>query len=112
MLIDKVESLKEKAKLDAEKLRQLNTRIKFLEHAAKAESTKQTRKNEARQKILAGAFVLDAMSKNEPIRLMLEKKLDDYLVRDVDRKVFGLPVTATTEKVKTPNFDDVLNSVL
>lgn len=116
MANDKVAGLKEKAQLDTAKLKQLNTRIRDLEHQQKTATAKELRKTDARQKILAGACAMDTMMKRDDFRELFQPLLDEYLVRTVDRKVFGLPpialVKAENGEVKAAVFEDVFQSVM
>lgn len=76
---DKLQKLKEQQE-------QLNAKIKRIEQKEK----EQQRKIETRKKILVGAMVLDAMSKNEEYSQKVMEKLDQYLTSRRDRKLFDL----------------------
>ena len=56
------------------------------------ESTEQ-RKRDTRRKILAGAWILHSIDQDtdDRLRLMLMQGLDEFLERDNDRELFGLP---------------------
>jgi len=49
------------------------------------------RKEETRRKILVGSFYLENSRKNSEDYNKLVERMDKYLTRDHDRKVFGLP---------------------
>lgn len=63
----------------------LNARIKL---AQNRESLKE-KKNDTRRKILVGAYYLEQANKNNSYDEII-KIMSDYLVRDSDRKIFGL----------------------
>ena len=72
--------LKLKQKRDA-----LNARIQ----QAEARQSTIERKNETRRKILIGSYFLDQYRKNNNMSELI-KKLDEYLERNSDRKLFNL----------------------
>ena len=67
---------------------QLNAQIQQL----RTRDAAQKRKEDTRRKILLGALVMEMMSKGELDRDKLMKRLDDFLTREIDRKLFDLPV--------------------
>ncbi len=58
----------------------------------RAREATQKRKEDTRRKILLGALVMEMMSKGELDRDKLMKRLDGFLTREIDRKLFELPV--------------------
>jgi hypothetical protein len=84
-VLDKLKS--QRAKLDA--------RIQ----AAEAREKSAKRKQDARRKILVGAYYLDQAEKNKSMK-SLTQLLDGYLTRDSDRALFGLPLKAKQEEQK------------
>ena len=82
---EKIQKLKEKR--DA-----LNARIQMIESREKTRE----RKEETRRKILVGAYFLDEYRKTDRMEELVEK-LDYYLERNSDRKLFNLP-TIDNEK--------------
>lgn len=75
---------------------QLEVRIKVLQ----TKTQRQSRKDDTRRKILAGAYLLNKCdSKNKMEELVQE--LDQFLFRPNDRNLFGLP----------PRMDNSINEV-
>ncbi|MDJ0634778.1 MAG: mobilization protein [Xenococcaceae cyanobacterium MO_188.B29] len=52
----------------------------------------QQRKEDTRRKILLGALMMDLMKKGELDEKKIRKRLDGFLNKDIDRKLFGLPI--------------------
>lgn len=65
---------------------------------AQARENKQRRKNETRKKILVGAYFLDQYEKQKKMELLIQR-LDKYLIRNMDRRLFDLP--PVKEKLKS-----------
>ena len=72
------------SKLRAQKS-ELDSKIKLLE----SKEVMQAKKADTRHKILAGAYILHQMEKNNSYANFLEQ-LDSFLFRPADRKLFGL----------------------
>ena len=51
----------------------------------------QQRKSDTRRKILLGALMMELMKKGELDEKMILKKLDKFLTKDIDRKLFDFP---------------------
>lgn len=51
----------------------------------------QQRKEDTRRKILMGALMMEMMKKGELDEILILKKLDTFLTKDIDRKLFDLP---------------------
>ena len=75
---------------------QLNAQIQKI----RARETSQKRKEDTSRKILLGALVMEMMSKGELDRNKIMKRLDGFLTREIDRKLFDFPVL---EKGKAGN---------
>ncbi|MEL4895534.1 hypothetical protein [Crocosphaera sp. Alani8] len=71
-----------------EKREQLNAEIQ----KARARETTQKRKEDTRRKILLGALVIEMMDKGELDDGVIMKRLEGFLTRDIDRKLFDFPV--------------------
>ncbi len=105
-----------------EKREQLNAEIQ----KARARETAQKRKEDTRRKILLGALVIEMMDKGELDDGVIMKRLEGFLTRDIDRKLFDFPIKGdgkveenlketTTEKEsisseKNSESDEVLKS--
>ena len=51
----------------------------------------QQRKEDTRRKILLGALMMDLMKQGELDEKKIRKRLDGFLTKDIDRKLFDLP---------------------
>ena len=58
----------------------------------RAREATQKRKEDTRRKILLGALVMEMMDKGELNRDKIWKRLDSFLTRELDRKLFALPL--------------------
>ena len=79
------------AKLE-EKLKQAKALKAKLEARQRASEAKKTRSDDTRRKVLVGAMLLEQAAHDEATKAELWKKLDGFLVRPNDRKLFGLLV--------------------
>lgn len=70
-----------------QKREQLNAEIQ----KARARETAQKRKEDTRRKILLGALVIEMMDKGELDDGVIMKRLEGFLTRDIDRKLFNFP---------------------
>ena len=70
-----------------EKREQLNAEIQ----KARARETAKKRKEDTRRKILLGALVIEMMDKGELDDGVIMKRLEGFLTRDIDRKLFNFP---------------------
>jgi len=70
-----------------EKKQQINARIQKL----KAQESEKKRKQETRRKILLGAWVLNKIEKGDWSKDDIWNEMDEYLTKEVDRKLFDLP---------------------
>ena len=69
-----------------QKREQLNAEIQ----KARARDTAQKRKEDTRRKILLGALMIEMMDKGELDDGVIMKRLEGFLTRDIDRKLFDL----------------------
>ena len=53
----------------------------------------QQRKEDTRRKILLGALVMEMIKKGELDKDNIYLKLDSYLTKDIDRRLFDLPLS-------------------
>jgi hypothetical protein len=82
---EKLQKLKQKREVLNARIQQIEARQNTLE-----------RKHETRRKILVGALFLDEYRKNDNMSELVEK-MDKYLERDSDRKLFDLPPINTDD---------------
>lgn len=73
-----------------ERLKQQREQITARIQAAEARGKTAERKRDARRKILIGAYYLD-MAHKEGNYDQLVKRMDEFLTRNSDRKLFNLP---------------------
>ena len=83
-----------------EKLIKQQEQLKARIQTEKARITKEKRKIETRMKILAGAYMLDHYKNNMDA---LRDKLDGFLTREQDRKLFGLEKKPDIENKQSPS---------
>ncbi len=75
--IEKLEAKKQQIDAQIDKLKALNSEEK--------------RKRDTRQKILLGSWVLNQIENGEMMEEEVMAKMDKYLTRNIDRRVFDLP---------------------
>ena len=68
------------------KREQLNAQIQKI----KSKEAVQKRKEDTRRKILLGALLMEMMENSELDKNKIKKRLDSFLTRDIDRKLFDL----------------------
>lgn len=94
------------AKLEEEhkkKINQLKAKNELLEARKLTALLKGNKSRDTRRKILAGALILDIISKDEAAQNKFMPQLDKYLTRDDDRSLFNLtPLSKKTEDASTP----------
>lgn len=73
-----------------ERLKQQREQLSARIQAAEARERTAERKRDARRKILIGAYYLD-MAQKEGKYEQLVKRMDEFLTRNSDRKLFNLP---------------------
>ena len=69
------------------KIEQLGARMRHLE----AKDRTREKKMDTRRKILVGAYYIEQMEKDESLNERILAKLDGFLTRPLDRRLFGLP---------------------
>ncbi len=77
-----------------EKLLQQRAQLDARIQAAKARLSQAERKDDTRRKVLLGAFVLEALGGNVVALELNGRKLADFIQRDADRALLGLPSLA------------------
>ena len=93
----KIEELEAKRKAVAEKLKLKDKRLVEKIGQMKAMAKRDERKHDIRRKVLAGAMLLDQASKDPQVKARFERDIANWLVRDIDRDVFGLaPLSASS----------------
>ena len=97
------QQLAEREKKTAEYREKLQARIELIT----ARGSSQDRKDNTRRKILSGAMVQDRLEKRKLSQQRFNKWMDDYLIRDDDRILFGLaPIDKTvTAKIDNDSID-------
>ncbi len=70
------------------KREQLNAQIQKI----RAREASKKRKEDTRRKILLGALVMEMMQKGELDRKVILKRLEGFLTRDIDRRLFDFSV--------------------
>ena len=78
------------------KREQLNAQIQ----KEKNKQSQQKRKEDTRRKILLGALMMDMMKKGELDEKKILKRLDGFLTKEMDRKLFDLTVINEGSKQK------------
>ncbi len=77
-----------------EQREKINARIQ----KARARETAQKRKEDTRRKILLGALMIEMMDKGELDDGVIMKRLEGFLTRDIDRKLFDFAVQGDGKK--------------
>jgi hypothetical protein len=95
-----METKTKKKQNQLDKLKQQRDALNARIQAAEARGRVSERKQDTRRKILIGAYYLDQAQQNPDQWSQLVKIMADYLTRDSDRRLFGLPsLTTPSEKV-------------
>ena len=68
------------------KREELNAQIQKI----RSKEASQKRKEDTRRKILLGALLMEMMENSELDKNKIKKRLDSFLTRDIDRKLFDL----------------------
>lgn len=84
-------TIDEKIKALETKLKQEKAKKQKLESMKRAAETKAQRSKDTRKKILLGAFLMNRMEKIPEYAAKVMPGLSDFLKRDDDRVLFGLP---------------------
>lgn len=85
--------------MPTKKLEQLEKRKKKIEaqiRQEKARENSKKRKDDTRRKVLVGSMVLAQVEKGEWPEDRLRKAMEEFLTRDQDRALFGLPPKGLT----------------
>ena len=85
------------------KLAQLKAQRQRIEARDSARAQATTRKHDTRRKILAGAMLLELMSKDADLQKQMLAKLEGFLTREDDRALFGLQSLAGNESSGSPS---------
>ena len=89
-----------------EKLLEQREKINARIQKARTRETAQKRKEDTRRKILLGALVIEMMDKGELDDGVIMKRLEGFLTRDIDRKLFDLTLKedgkGESDSTKTP----------
>lgn len=95
-----------------EKLREKKSQIEARIKNIQSRERQQTRKNDTRRKIIAGALALYHMEKNpdDPFSRKLLRLLDEYVTKPYERNLFGLP--ALPENLQNNVANDPGNQIL
>ena len=80
------------------KIEEQQARLKAEAQRLKARARETARKRETRRKILAGAMVLDRVERGVLPEQLFLRDMDQFLSRDHERAVFGLPPRQNREK--------------
>ena len=83
-----------------EKLLEQREKINAQIQKARARETTQKRKEDTRRKILLGALVIEMMDKGELDDGVIMKRLEGFLTRDIDRKLFDFPVQGDSDSTE------------
>jgi hypothetical protein len=99
-------AMSEKRQERIEKLQEQKKQIQNRIQQEKNKESREQKKKEDRRKILVGAYCLDLLSKGESVpeiktRKELQKRMDQFLVRDGDRALFGLKPKPQSDQSKT-----------
>jgi large subunit ribosomal protein L7/L12 len=95
-LDEQIKKLEEEHK---NKIDQLKAKNELLEARKLTALTKGRSAKDTRRKILAGALILDIISKDEAAKKKFMPQLDRYLTRDDDRALFDLkPLSKKTDE--------------
>ena len=85
-----------------EKLLEQRDKINARIQKARTRETAQKRKEDTRRKILLGALMIEMMDKGELDDGVIMRRLEGFLTRDIDRKLFDFPVQGDS-KVEEKN---------
>jgi hypothetical protein len=97
-LEQKIEVLEAKRKANEEKLKLRSKRLKDKINQIRAMAKKDAKKHDTRRKILAGAMLLDQISKDAQAKAKFNRDINAWLSRDIDRALFGLELVGESSK--------------
>lgn len=87
-------TIEEQIERAKQRIKQLEARKKQIEARKLHLLIKGRRSDDTRRKILAGALVLEMMERDEATKQRFLERLDKFLKRSDDRRLFGLPELA------------------
>lgn len=85
-------TIEEQIERAEERVKQLKARKQQIEARKLHLLIKGRRSDDTRRKILAGALVLEMMERDEATKQRFLERLDKFLKREDDRKLFELPI--------------------
>jgi hypothetical protein len=94
----KIEQLEQQIKALEERKKQLLARKQRIEARENEALGKEMRKVDTRRKILLGAMTMEMMDEDESARARILKRLDTFLSRPDDRRLFGLDAKEMTNE--------------
>jgi len=80
------------------KMKEQEARIKAKIQRAEARKRERDRKHRTQKAVLAGLMVLDRVERGELTEKLFLRDMDQFLTRDRERAVFGLPPRQNHEK--------------
>ena len=90
------ENIEKKIETQLEKLKQLKAQKQAIEARERTKQKEQERKDDTRRKILLGSYLIKKMQSNEANKEKILAELNDYLIGDRDRILFGLTLVNET----------------
>lgn len=90
------ENIEKKIEAQLEKLKQLKAQKQAIEARERTKQKEQERKDDTRRKILLGSYLIKKMQSNEANKEKILAELNDYLIGDRDRILFGLTLVNET----------------
>lgn len=90
------QNLEKKIEAQLEKLKQLKAQKQAIEARERTKKKEQERKDDTRRKILLGSYLIKKMQSNEANKEKILAELNDYLIEDRDRILFGLTLVNET----------------
>jgi hypothetical protein len=101
------EVMREKVLAKKRQLEQAQAKLRLLEIREKAQASRQARADDLRRKILLGSMILATQVEDPDYYAKSVNRMDAYLLRSDDRKLFGLPppVNAQTGGSAVPQID-------
>jgi len=90
------ENIEKKIEAQLERLKQLKAQKQAIEARERTKQKEQERKDDTRSKILLGSYLIKKMQSNEANKEKILAELNDYLIEDRDRILFGLTLVNKT----------------
>ena len=94
-------TIEEQIERAEKRVKQLKTRKQQIEARKLHLLIKGRRSDDTRRKILAGALVLEMMERDEATKQRFLERLDKFLKRQDDRRLFGLPALAAEKETSS-----------